>query len=89
MTPAGQVEGRELYEIIRETPRAKGTPDDLQRLVSDLIGRNAPVMRSVSILPTAAAATKRPRLSWCRMISSRVRMRHGCLPTVRSSRWWR
>jgi dienelactone hydrolase len=60
VTPGGQVEGRELYEIIRETPRAKGTPDDLQRFVSDLIGRNAPVMRSVSILPTAAAATKRP-----------------------------
>jgi len=64
VTPTGQVEGRELYEIIRETPRAKGTREELQRFVSDLIGHNSPIVRSVSMLPAAtgelAVVDKRP-----------------------------
>src|SRR6478672_10545901 len=60
VTPTGQVDGRELYEIIRETPRAKGTREELQRFVSDLIARNSPIVRSVSMFPAAAGAGKQP-----------------------------
>lgn len=60
VTPAGQVEGRELYEIIRETPRTKGTREELQRFVTDLIGRNSPIVRSVSVLPAAPGVGKHP-----------------------------
>jgi dienelactone hydrolase len=58
--PTGQVEGRELYEIIRDIPRGKGTRAELERFVSDLIARNSPIMRSVSVLPATPGAAKRP-----------------------------
>jgi dienelactone hydrolase len=58
VTPNGQVEGRELYEIIRETPRTKGTQEELLRVVSDLISHNAPILRSVSLLPAAPRVGK-------------------------------
>jgi dienelactone hydrolase len=58
--PTGQVQGRELYEIIRDTPRAKGTREELERFVSDLIARNSPIMRSVSVLPATPGTAKRP-----------------------------
>lgn len=60
VTPSGQVDGRELYEIIREIPRAKGTREELQRFVSDLIDRNSPILRSVTMLPASAGAGKQP-----------------------------
>jgi dienelactone hydrolase len=60
VTPNGQVEGRELFEIIRDTPRAKGTREELQRFASDLVSHNPPIVRSVSLLPAAPAADKRP-----------------------------
>jgi dienelactone hydrolase len=60
VTPNGQVEGRELYEIIREIPRTKATHYELQRLVGDLISRNSPIVRSVSLLPAAARGAKQP-----------------------------
>jgi dienelactone hydrolase len=64
VTPNGQVEGRELYEVIREIPRTKGTRDELQRFVSDLISHNPPIVRSISLLPAApgelAGVDKRP-----------------------------
>jgi len=59
VTPSGQVEGRELFEIIRETPRAKGTREELQRFVGDLVDRNPPIVRSVSLLPSAPGNEKR------------------------------
>lgn len=60
VTPNGQVEGRELYEIIREIPRVKGTAEELRRLVSDLIDHNAPIVRSVSVLPARPGDRKEP-----------------------------
>jgi dienelactone hydrolase len=60
VTPSGQVDGRDLYEVIRETPRAKGTREELQRFVSDLMSRNSPIVRSVSILPAAPGVGKQP-----------------------------
>ncbi len=64
VTPNGQVDGRELYEVIREIPRAKGTREELQRFVSDLISHNPPIVRSISLLPAApgelAVVDKRP-----------------------------
>jgi hypothetical protein len=49
-----------LYEIIRETPRAKGTREELQRSISDLISRNSPITRSVSMFPAAPGTGKQP-----------------------------
>ena len=43
VTEKGQVEGRELYEVIRETPRAKGTPEELSAFVSRLMAENPPI----------------------------------------------
>jgi dienelactone hydrolase len=60
--PAGQVEGRELYEVIRETPRAKAAPGELERFVRDIMSRNQPLVRRVSILPAAPGAQKRPAI---------------------------
>ena len=60
VTPSGQVDGRELYEIIREIPRAKGTREELLRFVSDLIDRNSPILRSVTMLPGSPGARKQP-----------------------------
>jgi dienelactone hydrolase len=60
VTPNGQVEGRELYEIIREIPRAKGTREELQRFVSDLISHNSPILRSVSVLPATPGPARQP-----------------------------
>jgi dienelactone hydrolase len=60
VTPNGQVEGRELYEIIREIPRTKATREELQRFVGDLVSRNSPIVRSVSLLPAAPGVAKQP-----------------------------
>jgi len=60
VTPAGQVEGRELYGVIRETPRTKGSAAELEQFIRDLMSRNQPLVRSFSILPAAPGAQKRP-----------------------------
>ena len=60
VTPNGQVEGRELYEIIREIPRTNATREELQRFVGDLVSRNSPIVRSVSLLPAAPGVAKQP-----------------------------
>jgi hypothetical protein len=60
VTPNGQVQGRELYEIIREIPRTRGTREELRRFVSNLIDHNSPLVRSVSLLPSAPGAEKKP-----------------------------
>jgi dienelactone hydrolase len=60
VTPAGQVDGRELYQIIADTPRAKGSPQELERVIRDLLARNQPLVRSIRILPAAVGAQKRP-----------------------------
>lgn len=60
VTPTGQVEGRELYEIIRGIPRAKGTREELHRFVSDLVSRNSPIVRSMSVLPASPGTDQRP-----------------------------
>ena len=60
VTPNGQVEGRELSEIIREIPRAKGTREELQRFVSDVISHKSPIVRSMSLLPAAPGVGKHP-----------------------------
>ena len=60
VTPTGQVEGRDLSEIIREIPRAKGTREELQRFVGDLISHNSPIVRSVSLLPATTGVGKHP-----------------------------
>ena len=60
VTPGGQVEGRELYEIIRDTPHVQPAPGELARFAQELVARNPPASRSVVIFPAAPAADKRP-----------------------------
>jgi dienelactone hydrolase len=60
VTKNGQVEGRELYQIIRETPRVKATPQELSKFVGDLIAANPPVLKISHILSPAPAEGRRP-----------------------------
>jgi dienelactone hydrolase len=60
VTPDGQVNGRELYQIIRDTPRQQGTPAELERFIRDLMARNEPLVRTVSILPATPGSRKQP-----------------------------
>ena len=50
VTEKGQVPGRELYEIIKDAPRAKGTPDELSAFVSRLIADNPAIGKTSKIL---------------------------------------
>ena len=60
VTPGGQVEGRELYQVIRDTPRGKGSAGELERFIRELMARNQPLVRTFSILPTTPRAERRP-----------------------------
>jgi dienelactone hydrolase len=60
--PGGQVEGRELYEVIRDTPRGKASAGELERFLRGLMARNQPLARSLSILPAVAGPQKRPAI---------------------------
>ena len=60
VTPKGQVDGRELYQIIAETPRQKGTSSELAGFVRDLVAANQPLVRNFAILPAQPGAVRRP-----------------------------
>jgi dienelactone hydrolase len=60
VTKNGQVEGRELYQLIRETPRAKGSPQELSRFVTDLVAANPPILKISHILAAAPAENRHP-----------------------------
>ncbi len=62
VTTSGQVEGRELYQIIGDTPRGKGSAGELQRFIGDLMASNQPLARSLSILPAAQGTQRRPAI---------------------------
>jgi hypothetical protein len=60
VTKNGQVEGKELFEIIRDVPRQKGTRDELAAFVRGLVDRNQPLLRSFRILPAEPGPAKQP-----------------------------
>ena len=60
VTPKGQVDGRELYQIIAETPRQKGSSSELAGFVRDLVAANQPLVRNVAILPAQPGGVRRP-----------------------------
>lgn len=60
VTSSGQVDGREIYEVIRDTPRSTGTAAELERFLRDLLARNAPLVRRVSTLPATPGTQKHP-----------------------------
>jgi dienelactone hydrolase len=60
VTEKGQVTGRELYEVIRDTPRTKGTMEELSTFVSRLVTDNPPFAKSSKILAAAKSADRRP-----------------------------
>jgi dienelactone hydrolase len=59
-TADGVVDGRQLYEIIRETKPVKTADGDLARFVGDLIRSNPSPVKSVSIFPAVPGARKNP-----------------------------
>jgi dienelactone hydrolase len=59
-TNSGQVEGRELYQIIAELPRQKGTSKELGQFLRELTDRNAPLLRSFNVLPVETTGQRRP-----------------------------
>ena len=58
VTPKGQAPGRELYQVIAETPRQKGSAADLETFVRALVQRNPALVR-VNRLPPVGK-TRRP-----------------------------
>lgn len=60
VTPNGQVHGRDLYEVIRETPRTKGSVGELRTFVSDLMARNQPLAPKFAILPVMPGPQRKP-----------------------------
>jgi dienelactone hydrolase len=62
VTPRGQVEGRELYQVISDTPRQKGSAAELETFVRDLMARNQPLVRNFRILPAVPGASRRPAI---------------------------
>jgi hypothetical protein len=56
----GVAGGRELYQIIRETPRERGSAADLQTFVRELMERNEPLIRTSAVLPATPGKVKRP-----------------------------
>ena len=60
VTPRGQVEGRELFEIIREQPRSSVAEEDLATYVARTHAANQPLVRSFRIFPAAVGAARGP-----------------------------
>ena len=60
VTPRGQVDGRELYQVIRETPRLKGSRTELESFVRELMARNPPLVRTSRVLAAETGAARRP-----------------------------
>ena len=60
VTKTGQVEGRELYEIIRDTPRVKGTALELSKFVGDLIAANPAILETSQVLAPPDSSQRRP-----------------------------
>jgi hypothetical protein len=58
VTANGQVEGRGLYEIIKETPRSKGTPEELSAFVSRLMAENPLIGKASKILTPERAGDR-------------------------------
>jgi dienelactone hydrolase len=56
----GQVKGRELYQVIADTPLQKGSSDELASFVQQLVAANQPLVRNVSILPATQGSVRRP-----------------------------
>ena len=59
VTRNGQVDGRELYQIIADTPRQEGTTGELAGFVRDLVAANEPLVRNFRILPRTPADSRR------------------------------
>jgi hypothetical protein len=60
VTEKGQVEGRDLYEIIRESPRQPASASELSTFVRDLTSRNQALVRNAQILPAQPGNERRP-----------------------------
>jgi hypothetical protein len=60
VTPKGQVDGRELYQIIAGVPRQPSSAAELASFVRDLVSANRPLVRSFRILPDRPGGARRP-----------------------------
>ena len=59
-TATGQVEGRDLYEVIRETPRQPGSREDLAAFVTTLVAANPPIETNSRHYPPTASGGRHP-----------------------------
>jgi hypothetical protein len=59
VTPNGQVEGRELYQIIADVPVQTSSTAELASVVRDLVSANPPLARSFRILPDEPGGGRR------------------------------
>ena len=60
VTPKGQVDGRELYQVIADGPRQTSSTGELASFVRDLVSANQPLVRSSMILPPEPGGARRP-----------------------------
>ena len=60
VTKNGQVDGRQLYEIIAASPRTAAPATELRPFLADLLQRNAPLVRTFTILPEKPRARPGP-----------------------------
>jgi len=60
VTPQGQVQGRELYQIIADAPRQNGSSDALATFVRELVSTNQPLLRSSRMLPDTTGGARQP-----------------------------
>ena len=62
VTSTGQVQGRELFEIIREAPRTPGSTAELKTFVTELMSRNQPLAPKYAILPPTPSGSRKPAI---------------------------
>ena len=60
VTPKGQVDGRELYQIIADTRRQQASTGELAGFVRDLVAANQPLVRRFTVLPPEPGGPRRP-----------------------------
>jgi dienelactone hydrolase len=60
VTEKGQVEGRELYEIIKETARTEGSREELATFVSRLVAANPPISSTSKVVTPAGSGRRHP-----------------------------
>jgi dienelactone hydrolase len=62
VTERGQVGGRDLFQIINETPRKHESAEALKKFTEDLVRSNPPLVQNSKILPESPGASRQPAM---------------------------